>query len=103
MLEGEVALYLEVFPDALDNLKSEIVERGASGNEERRVRNCLGRRAGDEVLGGFLIAVVDLKPLITAQVISNPGLAALVLASDPVAEQLALVGVALALDRLPST
>ncbi len=42
----------------------------------------------------LLIPPAGLNPLITAQVVRNPGLLTLVLASDPVAEGLDLAGLA---------
>ena len=48
-----------------------------------------------------MIAQAHLEPFFAAQVIGNPCLAALVLASDPVAEKLPLVGIALPLDGFP--
>src|ERR1035437_5694066 len=83
VFQGEVAVDLEVLANALDRLEVDVIQGGA---------------AWDEVRGGFLIAQTDLEQFIAAQVIGNPGLAAFVLAPDPVAEELALVGVALFLD-----
>ena len=80
MLIGEVAVDLEVLADALDHLEVDVVQCGAAGNE---------------ILGRLLIAHAHLKPFVAAQVIGDPALAALVLASNPVAEELALVGIAL--------
>ena len=88
MLVGEVAVDLEVLTDSFDCLETDVVKGGA---------------AGDEVLGGFLIAHAYLEPLVAAQVIGNPALAAFVFATDPVAEELALVGVSLLLDVSRST
>jgi len=48
-----------------------------------------------------LIAHAHLEPFVAAQVISNPALATLILAVNPVAEKLALVGIALPLDGFP--
>ena len=80
MFVGKVTVDLEVLANALDDLKVDVVQGGA---------------AGDEVLGGFLISRVHLEPFVTAEVVGDPGLAAFVLAADPVAEELAVVGVAL--------
>ena len=88
MFDGKVALHLDVLAKALDGLDVEVVQRGA---------------AGDEVLARLLIAHRELHPFVAAQVIGDPGLAALVFAANPVAEELALVGVALPLEFLPST
>ena len=86
VLVSKVAVDFEVFADPLDHLEVDVVQGGA---------------ARDKVLGGFLIAYPKLKPFIAAQVISNPALAALVFTANPVAEEDALVGVALFLDDLP--
>src|ERR1035437_6273990 len=85
-LVGKIAVDLEVLADALDRLEVDVVQGGA---------------AGDKVLGGLLIAHAHLEPFVAAQMIGNPCLAALVLASDPVAEELALVGIALSLNSFP--
>src|SRR6185437_6489396 len=75
VLIGKVAVDFEVLADALDGLKVYLVQRCSTG---------------DEVLGHLLIAHAHLEPFIAAQVIGNPALAALALAADPVAEELAL-------------
>ena len=55
---------------------------------------------GDEVLGRLLVHVLELHPLVAGEMIGEPGVAALGFATDPVAHDEALVGVALALDDL---
>src|ERR1017187_2444074 len=80
---GKVAVDLEILSDALDHLEVDVVQSGATWYEKR---------------GGFLVAHTRLEPFVAAQVIGNPGLTALVFAADPVAEELALVGVALFLN-----
>ena len=105
MFQGEVAVHLKVLADALDHLEINVVERCAAGRQARGTyratvapgRDGLGRRAGDEVAGRLLIAQAHLKPLIAAQVIGKPSLSTLVLPADPIAEELALVGIALLL------
>src|SRR5208283_5279012 len=84
-LVDEVAVDLEILADSFDDLKIDVVQGGA---------------AGDKVLGGFLISYAQLEPLVAVEVIGNPALATFVFASNPVAEELALVGVALLLDGL---
>jgi len=85
LFQSEVAVHFEVLAEALNRLKVDVVQGGA---------------AWDEVLGCLLIAQAHLEPFIAAQVPGNPRLAALVLASDPVAEELAIVGIALPLNPL---
>ena len=82
---GEVAVDLEVLANALNDLEVDVVECGS---------------AGDEVFSGFLIADSELDPLIAAQVVGNPSLAALVLPANPVAKHLAVVGIPLSLEAL---
>lgn len=53
VLEVELAVEFELGAEALDDLEAEIVEGGA---------------AGDEVLGDFLIAIVDLKVFVATEV-----------------------------------
>ena len=106
VLQSEVAVDLEVLADALDDLKVDIVERRAPGGEAgcgagaalASGRYGLGCRTGDEVAGGLLIPQAHLEPLIAAQMVGKPRLATLVLTADPVAEELALVGVTLLLN-----
>lgn len=81
----KLPLTSKVATDALDHLEVDAVDRCPARNE---------------VFRSLLIAQSKLKPFIPAQVIGNPCLAALVLASYPVAEQLAFVRVALPPDRL---
>jgi len=83
VLKREISVNLKVARHALDHLESYVVQSRASR---------------DEILGGFLIASTYLDPFVSAQVISGPYLAALILAPDPVAEDLTLVRVALPLD-----
>ena len=85
MLVDEFAVYLEIFTDALNHLEVDVV---------------YSRSAGNEIFCGFLIADSDLNPFITAQVVSNPALASSVLTANPVAEQLTIVCVSLALNCL---
>jgi hypothetical protein len=54
----------------------------------------------NEVLGSFLVPHVQLNPFVPAQVICDPGLAALAFAPDPIAECLTAIGVTLFLDSL---
>src|SRR5271166_991505 len=70
-LVGEVTIHFEILANALDDPKVDVVERGS---------------AGDEVLGGLLAAEASLNPLVAAQVIDEPGLAAFAFAAHPVAE-----------------
>ncbi len=69
--------------DALHDIDAELVLR---------------RAAGDEVLGRLLVQIGELDPFVAGEVIGEPGLAALGFASDPVAQDVALVGVSLPLD-----
>ena len=103
MFKGEAAVHLEVLADAFDHLEVDVVERGSAGDQDGIAAQGrgLGGRARDKVLGRLLVARPDLEPFIAAQVIGDPCLATLVFASDPVAEELALVGIALFLDRFP--
>ncbi len=90
MLESKVSVDFKVGGEAFHGLKGDVVQG----------RSVLYGAIVNEILGGLLIAVPYLEPFISAQMISEPGLAALALASDPVAEQLAFVGVTLDLDDL---
>ena len=87
MLAFEIAIEFEVPGEALDHLQTDVVESGAAINE-------LGAGGGgNEILGGFLISVPDRDPLIAGKMPGGPGLSAFVFAADPVAEDLALVGI----------
>ena len=86
MLEVKFPSDFEFLADKLYCLKIDIVQRCTTGNEVRR---------------GFCIAHTYRKPFIPAQMIGNPSLAPLALASNPIAKELALIGVTLPLDRLP--
>src|SRR5579859_5962865 len=78
----EVPIDLQIMPDPLYHLRAEVID---------------SRATRDEILRRLLPAPARLHPLITAQMISHPGLPALRLASHPVAEDLPLIGVALLL------
>ena len=78
-------------------MKTDVVQGGAASGIADGAGD-VGGAARDKVLGGFLIAHSDLEPLVAAQVIGDPALATFVLATDPVAEELPLVGVSLLLD-----
>ncbi len=86
MFQRKTPVDLKVFMDAFDGLNAEVVQRRAARNK---------------VFGSFLTARTHLHPLIAAQVIGDPGLPALILAPNPVPEELTLVGVALRLNSFP--
>src|ERR1700733_805174 len=61
----------------------------------------LSRAHGNEILRRLRIAILKLQPLVAAEVIGQPTLAALGLAADPVPEDKAFVGIRLMLHCLP--
>jgi hypothetical protein len=80
---NEVAIDLKIVANALNDLEVDVVQ---------------GCSAWDKVFSHPLIADAYLQPLIPAQVIGNSALAALTLAPDPIAEELAFVGISLPLN-----
>lgn len=75
------------------------LEVGAEAFDDAGLELVLGSAAGDEVFGGLFVEIFQLHPLVAGEVIGQPCLAALGLASNPVAHDEALVGIALQLDR----
>ena len=86
LFEAKRAVDFEVLAHALDDLHFDVVE---------------GCSARNEILGSLLIAEAKLYPFIAAEVICYPTLTSLVFTTDPVAKDLALIGVALRLHYLP--
>ena len=84
--DAEVAVDLEVLADSLNDPEIDVVDGGA---------------ALDEVLGSLLISDAYLNQLVAAKVISDPTLSTLRLATDPIPKDLAIVCVALSLNRFP--
>jgi len=84
--EAEVAPEFEIFPEALHDLRIDVVDRGSTR---------------DKIIGSFLIAEFKLDPFVAAKVIADPTLPAFRLAANPIAENCTLIGVALFLESLP--
>jgi len=82
---SKVTFDFKVFPEALDHLEVDVIQR---------------RSARNEVLCSFLISYAHLDQFVAAQVIGKPPLATLALPANPVSKQLARVGVALSFDVL---
>jgi hypothetical protein len=60
----------------------------------------LGGSAWDKVFGGFCVAVRELELLAGGEMVGEPCLSALAFASDPIAHDETLIGVALFLNLL---
>src|SRR6266567_5555499 len=102
VLEIKAAIHFDVGPDALHHLEPDVVQRGSvlDGWRARAGRRRRDSLCDDKVLRRLLVARVHLDPLVAAQVIRHPRLAALVFAANPVSEELSVVGVTLLLGAL---
>ena len=83
VLKGKIAIELKVFADALHRLKVNVIQRGPARNK---------------VLRCFLRPHAHLDPLVAAEVVSRPRLAAFIFASNPIAQKHAFVGIPLPLN-----
>jgi len=90
----ETAIDFKIFANALHHLEVDIVEGGSifDGTVDR------GGGSFNKVLRSLLIARAHLNPLVPAEMIREPCLAALVFPANSIAEELAIVGIALPLN-----
>src|SRR6185437_6762974 len=79
-------VHFNVFAQALYSVHREVVLRSAHR---------------DEILGCFRVAILELQPLVAAEVIGEPRLTTLRFPADPIGEDEAFIGVCLLLDCLP--